>query len=397
MNKESAYTDFNDYGFEETKSLLHQRNAELERKNRELEQLTYVASHDLQEPLRTTTGFVEALRKQYKGKLDEHADRYMDYIAQSSERMKLLIKGLLDYSRIDRKAEVQPIDCNILLQEVLADLHTVIQENKAVIHAEELPIVHGFPAHLKQVFQNLVINGIKFKKAAADPILHIQAIRKKDCWEFSIQDNGIGINQHHLDRIFVIFQRLHSRSAYEGSGIGLAICHKVIGLHGGIIRVTSVEGEGSTFHFTIADNIVTSSVSTKKYDFFISHATEDKDDFVRPLAEALVKAGFKVWYDEHQLKIGDSLRKNIDSGLRDSRYGIVVLSLSFFRKNWPEYELNSLVAKEMNGSKVILPIWHKVTKDEVLSYSPSLADKVALNTTAFGIHDIVAQLKTHFG
>lgn len=124
-------------------------------------------------------------------------------------------------------------------------------------------------------------------------------------------------------------------------------------------------------------NANTENVETKEYDFFISHATEDKESFVRPLAELLIKNGHKVWYDEFQLKVGDSLRKKIDEGLKFSKYGIAVLSRDFFKKNWPEYELNGLVAREMNGVKVILPIWHNVTRDEVLSFSPTLADKVA--------------------
>lgn len=131
----------------------------------------------------------------------------------------------------------------------------------------------------------------------------------------------------------------------------------------------------------------------KEYDFFISHATEDKETFVRPLAELLTKNGHKVWYDEFQLKIGDSLRKKIDEGLKLSKYGIAVLSRDFFRKNWTEYELNGLVAREMNGVKVILPIWHNVTRDEVLSFSPTLADKVALNTAIYSLEEIAAELK----
>ena len=132
---------------------------------------------------------------------------------------------------------------------------------------------------------------------------------------------------------------------------------------------------------------------SKKYDFFISHATEDKEDFVQPFAEALQDAGFNVWYDKFSLKFGDSLRKNIDDGLSNSKYGIVILSSHFFNKNWTEYELNGLVAREMEGRKVILPIWHKVTKNEVLSYSPTLADKLALNTSIHSIEEIVEQLK----
>ena len=130
----------------------------------------------------------------------------------------------------------------------------------------------------------------------------------------------------------------------------------------------------------------------KEYDFFISHASEDKDSFVRELAKKLVERGCRVWYDEFELKIGDSLRKKIDYGLLKSKYGLVIISPSFVKKNWPEYELNGMVAKEMYGRKVILPIWHKITKDEVLNFSPSLLDKMALNTSIHSIEDILKQL-----
>lgn len=131
----------------------------------------------------------------------------------------------------------------------------------------------------------------------------------------------------------------------------------------------------------------------KKYDFFISHASEDKDDIVRDLADSLKNNGFEVWYDEFELKIGDSLRKKIDAGLRNSRFGIVIISPYFVKKNWTEYELNGMVAREMNGHKVILPIWHKISKDEVLEFSPSLADKMALNTSIHSTEDIINALK----
>lgn len=146
----------------------------------------------------------------------------------------------------------------------------------------------------------------------------------------------------------------------------------------------------------ISPNTKSDNLEVKEHDFFISHASEDKESFVRPLAEALIEAGYNVWYDEHHLKVGDSLRKKIDEGLKYSKFGIVVLSSNFFEKNWTEYELNGLVAREMNGVKVILPIWHKVTKDEVLKYSPTLADKVALNTTIHSIKDIVMKLSELF-
>lgn len=136
------------------------------------------------------------------------------------------------------------------------------------------------------------------------------------------------------------------------------------------------------------------AITNKQYDFFISHASEDKDDIVRDLAEALRNSGFEVWYDEFELKIGDSLRKKIDYGLSNANYGIVIVSPSFVKKNWTEYELNGMVAREMNGHKVILPIWHKISKDEVLKFSPTLADKLALNTSIHTIDDIVQNLKS---
>jgi hypothetical protein len=135
-----------------------------------------------------------------------------------------------------------------------------------------------------------------------------------------------------------------------------------------------------------------SLLAAPQHHAFISHASEDKDELVRPLAETLVQAGFDIWYDEHQLTVGDSLRRSIDRGLAGARFGIVVLSPSFFAKNWPQYELDGLVAKEMEGSKVILPLWHRVSKNEVLRYSPSLADKLALNTATHTLDELVEQL-----
>lgn len=163
----------------------------------------------------------------------------------------------------------------------------------------------------------------------------------------------------------------------------------------------SIEEQKAQLSTLISMNYVSSNQiedgkteTEKQYDFFISHASEDKDDIVRDLADALVKKDIKVWYDEFELKIGDSLRKSIDKGLVNSKYGIVILSPNFIKKNWTEYELNGMVAREMNGHKVILPIWHKITKDEVMRYSPTLADKMALNTSTYTIDDIVSQLQS---
>jgi PAS domain S-box-containing protein len=238
--------------------LLHQseislavKNKELEGKNKELQQFAYVASHDLQEPLRTTSSFVELLQQQYKGKLDERADQYLRFITQSSDRMKILIKDLLDYSRIGRKQEWEQVDCNIMLQDVLSDLGTAIDETGAEIKTGRLPVVRGYPTEIKQLFQNLIINAIKFRKKNTTPQIKISAENTRGYWQFAFADNGIGIQEKHNERIFVIFQRLHNRSEYEGSGIGLSHCKKIVELHHGRIWVESALGKGSTFYFTI--------------------------------------------------------------------------------------------------------------------------------------------------
>jgi PAS domain S-box-containing protein len=234
---------------------VQQRTAELERKNKELEQFAYVASHDLQEPLQTTSGFVQLLRKQYHGRLDETADQYIDYVVQASGRMKTLIKDLLDYSRIGRENECRQVDCNVIVQEVLADLHTVIVENAVCIKVCQLPVLNNaYPTELKSLFQNLVSNSIKFRKPHITPVIHIDALQLNGYWQFFVSDNGIGIEDQYLERIFVIFQRLHNRATYDGSGIGLAHCKKIAELHGGKIWVHSQPGVGSTFYFTIAEN-----------------------------------------------------------------------------------------------------------------------------------------------
>lgn len=234
---------------------VEQRTMELERKNKELEQFAYVASHDLQEPLKTVSGFVGLLNKQYKGRLDENADKYLEYILQASDRMRTLIKDLLDYSRIGRAIAFVRSDCNMFLHEVLADMELNIQENKAKINAETLPVLLAFPTELKLLFQNLISNAIKFRKPGIDPEINITWSETTNFFKFSVSDNGIGIDQQHRDRIFIIFQRLHLRKDYEGSGIGLAHCKKIVELHGGEIWVESTPGSGCTFHFTLSKNL----------------------------------------------------------------------------------------------------------------------------------------------
>jgi len=226
-------------------------NKELERKNRELEQFAYVASHDLQEPLRTTSSFVSLLQEQYYGKFDAKADKYFTYIQQASDRMKVLIKDLLDYSRIGSKKELERVDCNKTLNEVLADLGAAINDANADIDYKPLPVVSGYPTEIKQLFQNLIINAIKFRKKDTFPQMKISAEKIDGHWEFAFKDNGIGIEKKHSEKIFHIFQRLHTRAEYEGSGIGLSHCKKIVELHKGKIWVESMPGEGSTFNFTL--------------------------------------------------------------------------------------------------------------------------------------------------
>jgi PAS domain S-box-containing protein len=234
-----------------SEAVLETKNKELELKNKELEQFAYVASHDLQEPLRTTSSFVELLQQQYAGRLDKQADTYLTYIIQSSDRMKVLIKDLLDYSRIGKKKELEVIDCNVALQQVLADLGKAIQDGKATINAGKLPVIKGYITEVMELFQNLILNAIKFRKKDVDPVISITAERAGNHWTFSLQDNGIGIENEHRERVFIIFQRLHTRSEYEGSGIGLAHCKKIVELHGGLIWIVAPPEGGTIFHFTL--------------------------------------------------------------------------------------------------------------------------------------------------
>jgi PAS domain S-box-containing protein len=233
---------------------LEVNNKELMQKNRELEQFAFVTSHDLQEPLRTISDFVELLRQQYEGKLDEKADKCMAYIIQSSDRMKIFITDLLQYSRLGNEQTNEAVNCTVILREVLADLGKAIEETHADIDAGPLPFINAHPNEIKQLFQNLIVNAIKFRKKDSIPKIKISAQKKDNYWQFTFADNGIGIEEQHKERIFVIFQRLHTRSEYQGSGIGLSNCKKIVELHNGKIWVDSKIGEGSTFQFTIHQN-----------------------------------------------------------------------------------------------------------------------------------------------
>ena len=178
----------------------------------------------------------------------------MHYIVHASERMRILIKDLLDYSRIGRQKQLAKIDCNAVINTVLADLDVAIRESGAAIRAENLPVIKGYNTEIKQLFQNLLTNALKFRKKDINPEIRISSKPIQGGYEFRVQDNGIGIPEEHNERIFVIFQRLHTRTEYEGSGIGLSHCKKIVELHGGRMWVKSKPGEGSIFHFTILEN-----------------------------------------------------------------------------------------------------------------------------------------------
>lgn len=225
--------------------------AELEAKNKEMEQFTYVASHDLQEPLRTVTSFADMLKAKYKQQLDEEGQMYLHYMLQSSNRMMELIKGLLYYSRIGKERVLQEVDCNEIVNDVLKDLDLIIKESEAEIEVDVLPVLTAYPLELQQLFQNLVNNAIKFVAPGVKPKLKIQAKQIQSGWHFSVSDNGIGIADKDKEKIFIIFKRLNDKSDYAGTGIGLAQCKKIAELHSGNIWVEPTPGKGSTFNFTI--------------------------------------------------------------------------------------------------------------------------------------------------
>ncbi len=223
----------------------------LEVKNKEMEQFTFIASHDLLEPLQTVSSFVELLEEEYHDQLDENAEKYINFISASTRRMMELVKGLLFYSRLGKARKLEHVDCNELVKNVIDDLGLMIAESKAEIKVGKLPTLNAYPVELTQLFQNLIINAIKFRKADMPLEINISAKKKYDKWTFAVTDNGIGIEDKNREKIFVIFQRLHDRHEYNGTGIGLAYCKKIAELHNGSIWVESTYGKGSTFYFTI--------------------------------------------------------------------------------------------------------------------------------------------------
>ncbi len=231
--------------------LLKDKLGELERSNAELEQFAYVSSHDLQEPLRMIASYLQLLERKYKGKLDDKADKYINFSVDGATRMQNLIDDLLAFSRVTTQAkELKPTDLEQIYNEVLSNLEVTINENKAIITHEPLPVVLADKTQISQVFQNLISNAIKFQ-SVDKPKINISVEKEEDQWLIGVEDNGIGINPKHSDRIFEVFKRLHKKKDYPGTGIGLAICKKIIERHGGRIWVESELGKGSIFYFTL--------------------------------------------------------------------------------------------------------------------------------------------------
>ena len=234
-----------------TEQLLAHYTEDLKRSNAELEEFAYVASHDLQEPLRMVASFTQLLARRYRGQLDKDADEFIGFAVDGANRMRSLIQDLLAYSRVGTQGKaLTPTDCKVIFERALANLLPAIEESRARVTSGPLPTVPGDEVQLVQLFQNLIANALKF---AGDqpPVISITAEEEADQWLFAVRDNGIGIAPEHQKRIFMVFQRLHHRSEYPGTGIGLAICKKIVERHGGRIRVESEPGRGATFFFTI--------------------------------------------------------------------------------------------------------------------------------------------------
>ncbi len=225
---------------------------ELAKSNAELERFAYVASHDLQEPLRMVASYVQLLAQRYKGKLDSDADEFIAYAADGANRMKTMIADLLKYSRAGRSDDFTTIKSGVALDHALANLQFAIRETGATVTRGEMPVVRGIESQIAELFQNLIGNALKFH-GDQPPLIHVSARRSGCAWEFSVGDNGIGIAPEYQEKIFEIFRRLHGRGKYPGTGIGLTVCRKIVVHHGGEISVESEEGKGATFRFTLPD------------------------------------------------------------------------------------------------------------------------------------------------
>ena len=229
---------------------VREKTLELERSNTELERFAYVASHDLQEPLRTISSYLQLLERRYKERLDEKGLQYMDFTVTAANRLQNMISGLLEYSRVETRGKpFGPVDCETVLNQTLDNLRLAIEESKAVITHDDLPTVPGDRGQLVRLFQNLLSNSIRYR-GQEPPLIHVSAQKQYGEWVFSVKDNGIGIDPEYKEQIFIIFQRLHGRDV-PGIGLGLSVAKRIVERHGGRIWVESEPGKGATFYFTI--------------------------------------------------------------------------------------------------------------------------------------------------
>ena len=237
-----------------TQEILERQTQELARSNSELEQFAWVASHDLQEPLRMVASYTQLLSKRYKGKLDADADEFIAFAVDGATRMRRLINALLELSRVGtRGKDFEATDCEAIYDRTLVNLQGLVEESGAVVTHDRLPTVLGDGTQLGQLFQNLIANAIKFR-GDEQLTVHFGAEQRNGHWEFCVRDNGIGIDPEYAERIFVVFQRLHGKGDRPGTGIGLSICKKIVELHGGRIWVKSQPDEGAAFYFTLPLN-----------------------------------------------------------------------------------------------------------------------------------------------
>ncbi|MEV0126793.1 ATP-binding protein [Streptomyces sp. NPDC050703] len=238
---------------EQARVRLDAQAADLRRSNAELEQFAYVASHDLQEPLRKVSSFTQLLQRRYGGQLDDRADQYIDFAVDGANRMQVLINDLLDFSRVGRlHNDQQDVDLDKVFERTLSALSVGIEESEAVITHDALPTLVADPTQMGMLWQNLIANAVKFRRPGVAPKIHVTAVREDGLWRFTVTDNGIGIPEEFAEKIFVIFQRLHTKDAYPGSGIGLAMCKKIVEFHGGTIAVDPEYREGARITFTLA-------------------------------------------------------------------------------------------------------------------------------------------------
>ena len=231
---------------------VEERTRALERSNTELERFAYVASHDLQEPLRMVASFTQLLAKRYEGRLDSDADEYIRYAVDGANRMKALINDLLVYARVGTDATAfAAISCDEVIQRAMANVQCAIVESGAALEVGELPTVVGDAGQLIQLFQNVLANALKFRHRSRAPVILLEAAADAGLWHFTVQDNGIGIAPEHAERVFLLFQRLHGRADYPGTGIGLALCRRIVERHGGRIWIDSPSDQGTRVHFTL--------------------------------------------------------------------------------------------------------------------------------------------------